>query len=130
MRGLMGLVAGCLGVLAVGCTTSAVSTAHPEDCRVTIAADLASDMAVTGIRCVRNAGGFLEMQANVVNRLSSDRGIEWRIVWLDANGIEIPSAVSNWTKRMVTAMDFAEVRNVAPSQNAADFRFHLRRLRN
>lgn len=129
MRGLMGLVAGCLGVLAVGCTTSAVSAAHPADCRVTIAADLASDMTVVGLRCVRNAGGYLEMQANVVNNLTNDRGIEWRIVWLDANGLELPSAVSNWTKRMVAPKDFAEVKCVAASLEAVDFRFHLRRLR-
>ena len=129
MRVHMGLLAGCLGVLAVGCTSSAVSTAHPVDCRVTIAADLADDMTVAGLRCVRNPGGYLEMQANVVNNLANDRGIEWRIVWLDANGIELPSAVSNWTKRMVAPKDFAEVKCVASSLQAVDFRFHLRRLR-
>ena len=101
----------------------------PVDRRVTLAADLANDMVVTDLRCVRGPSGHLEVQANVVNNLAEDRGVEWRVVWLDATGLEIESAVSNWAKRMISAKDIGEIRTVAPSQAAVDFRFHLRRLR-
>lgn len=115
--------------LAAGCVMSPDVADVPVDRRVTLAADLANDVVVTDLRCVRGTSGFLEFQAGVVNNLTEDRGIEWRVVWLDASGLEIPSAVSNWAKRMISPKDIAEIRNVAPSQTAADFRFHLRRLR-
>ena len=123
------LAAGILSLALAGCTSPNISVAPPPDRRITLAADLAADVLVTDVRCVRDAGGYLEFQANVVNNMATDRGIEWRIVWLDANGLELPSAVSNWAKLMVSPKDIAEVRCVAASQAAADFRFHLRRLR-
>lgn len=126
MRGLV--VAFCV-VLAAGCTMPPATGDVPVDRRVTLAADLADDVVVTDIRCVRGACGHLEFQANVVNNLAEDRGVEWRIVWLDASGLEIESVVSNWAKLMISAKDIAEIRGVAPSQAAVDFRFHLRRLR-
>ena len=127
---LKGLILGALGVvLAAGCTMTPATNDIPVDRRVTLAADLADDMVVTDLRCVRGPSGHLELQANVVNNLAEDRGVEWRVVWLDASGLEIESVVSNWAKRMVSAKDIAEIRSVAPSQAAVDFRFHLRRLR-
>ena len=115
--------------VAAGCAMSPDLADSPVDRRVTLAADLASDVVVTDLRCVRGPSGHMELQANVVNNLAEDCGVEWRIVWLDAAGLEIESVVSNWAKRMVSAKDIAEIRGVSPSQNAVDFRFHLRRLR-
>lgn len=120
----IGLVA-----FAAGCAVAPETGDVPVDRRVTLAADLADDVVVTDLRCVRGQGGHLELQANVVNNLAEDRGVEWRIVWLDASGLEIESAVSTWTKRMVSPKDIAEIRCTAPSERAVDFRFHLRRLR-
>ena len=120
----IGLVA-----FAAGCTMAPATGDVPVDRRVTLAADLADDVVVTDLRCVRGQSGHLELQANVVNNLAEDRGVEWRIVWLDASGLEIESAVSTWAKRMVSPKDIAEIRCTAPSEKAVDFRFHLRRLR-
>lgn len=120
----IGLVA-----FAAGCAVAPETGDVPVDRRVTLAADLADDVVVTDLRCVRGQSGHLELQANVVNNLAEDRGVEWRIVWLDASGLEIESAVSTWTKRMVSPKDIAEIRCTAPSERAVDFRFHLRRLR-
>ena len=123
------LAAVFLSLMAAGCALTPEDDRRPADCRVMLAPDLAGDVQVDGLRCVKGAGGYLEFQANVINGLSSDRGVEWRVVWLDANGLEIPSAVSTWSKRMVPAHDLVEVRSVASSPQAVDFRFHLRRLR-
>ena len=121
---VLGLVA-----LAAGCTMSPATCDAPVDRRITLAADLADDVVVTDLRCVRGRSGHLELQANVVNNLAEDRGVEWRIVWLDASGLEIESVVSTWAKRMISPKDIAEIRCTAPSDKALDFRFHLRRLR-
>ena len=118
-----------LAALAAGCTMPPATNDVPVDRRITLAADLADDVVVTDLRCVRGQSGHLEFQANVVNNLSEDRGVEWRIVWLDSSGLEIESVVSTWAKRMISPKDVAEIRRTAPSEKAVDFRFHLRRLR-
>ena len=123
------LIAALFVAASVGCTMTPTTGDRPVDRRITLAADLADDMVVTDLRCVRGPGGHLDFQANVVNNLAEDRGVEWRIVWLDASGLEIESVVSNWAKRMVSAKDIAEIRCTAPTEKAVDFRFHLRRLR-
>jgi len=123
------LAAAGLAAMTIGCAMAPSPEPRPFDRRVTVAADLAADVVVTDIRCVRGAGGHLEFQANVVNNQADDCGIEWRIVWLNADGIEIESAVSNWTKLMVSPKDIAEIRGTAASAAATDFRFHVRRLR-
>ena len=100
-----------LAALAAGCTMPPATNDVPVDRRITLAADLADDVVVTDLRCVRGQSGHLELQANIVNNLAEDRGGEWRIVWLDASGLEIESVVSStWAKRMISPKDIAEIR--------------------
>lgn len=101
----------------------------PFDRRVTIAADLARDLVITDVRCARGTGGHLSFQANVVNHTASDLGLEWRVVWLDADGLEIESAVSTWRKVMVAPQDIAMLVNAASTPKAVDMRFYVRKLR-
>jgi len=126
MKSLIGLACLCAAALVAGCTSN---PPPPADMRVTIAADLADDVQVVGLKCVRDAGGYLELQSTLVNRKTGDCEVEWRVVWLGADGLEIPSAVSGWTKRLLSATEVAGMRNVAPSRDAVDFRLSLRRLR-
>jgi len=126
MKTLLSLFCVAAAALLGGCAST---TVPPADMRVTIAADLADDIQVVGLKCVRDAGGYLELQSTLVNRKATDCEIEWRVAWLGADGLEIPSAVSNWSKRMLSANDVGGMRNVAPSKDAVDFRLNLRRMR-
>lgn len=112
-----------------GCALTPESVEAPVDRRVTIAADLARDILVTDVKCVRGASNVLTFQANVVNHTVKDCGLEWRLVWLDATGLEIESAVSNWTKLMIAPQDIAALVGTASTPNAVDMRFYVRRLR-
>ena len=105
------------------------STLPPEDTRVTIAADVAGDVVVSDIRCPRNQAGFLTFQANVVNVRSGDRGVEWKVAWLDADGVEIGTLLSSWNKAMLAPNEIKGLKATAPRPDAADARFYLRRLR-
>lgn len=115
-------------LLTVGCAVKPDLT-PPPDRRVTIAADLASDVAITGIRCVRGAGGCFNFQAEAVNHTTSDCGVEWRIAWLDASGIEIESVTGAWRKLMISSQDIVALTATATTPAAVDFRFYLRKLR-
>ena len=101
----------------------------PADTRVTIAADMAGDIVVSDMRCPKNASGFLTLQANVVNVRTDDRGVEWKVAWLDSGGVEIDSLASVWNKAMLAPNEIKGLKSTAPSPAAADFRFYVRRLR-
>ena len=108
---------------------SGSSTLPPVDTRVTVAADVAGDVVISDIRCPRNQAGFLTFQANVVNLRSGERGVEWKVVWLDADGVEIETLLSSWNKAMLAPNEIKSLRATAPRPDAVDMRFYIRRLR-
>lgn len=108
---------------------SGCSTPPPVDKRVTVAADVADDVVVRDIRSPRNQSGFLTFQANVENVRSGDRGVEWKVAWLDADGIEIETLLSSWNKAMLGPNEVKGLRATAPRPDAADMHFYIRRLR-
>lgn len=108
---------------------SGCSTLPPADTRVTVAADVAGDVVISDIRCPRNQAGFLTFQANVVNVRSGERGVEWKVAWLDADGVEIDTLLSSWNKVMLAPNEIKGLKATAPRPDAADMRFYLRRLR-
>jgi len=108
---------------------SGCSTLPPADTRVTVAADVAGDVVISDIRCPRNQAGFLTLQANVVNVRSGERGVEWKVAWLDADGVEIETLLSSWNKVMLAPNEIKGLKATAPRPDAADMRFYMRRLR-
>ncbi len=119
-----------LGLIAAVITTGCVSTAlPPADRRVTIAEDLGTSVSVTDARCAKGKGSYATFQANVVNNTSRDLGVEWKVVWLDADGIAIDSVVSTWNKLVLPARDIQALKGTSPRMDAADMLFYVRRLR-
>lgn len=101
----------------------------PMDRRVTVAADLGTKAYITDVRCTRGSSDYLTFQANVVNNTSSDLGVEWKVVWLDADGVAMDSLVSTWNKLMLAPNDIQTLKNTASRLDAADMLFYLRKLR-
>ena len=115
-----------LAGLVVGCVSTNVP---PMDRRVTIAEDLGTSVYVTDVRCAKGASSYATFQANVVNNTSHDLGVEYKVVWLDADGITIDSLVSTWNKIMLAPKDIQALKATAPRPDAADMLFYVRRLR-
>ena len=105
------------------------STLPPADTRVTIAADIAGDVVVSDIRCPKNQAGFLTFQANIVNVRPGERGVEWKVAWLDADGVEIDTLLSSWNKAVLVPNEIKGLKATAPRPDAVDMRFYMRRLR-
>lgn len=116
----------CASVFMSGCVATNIP---PMDRRVTIAADLGTKVYVTDVRCAKGKSDYSTFQANVVNNTSRDLGVEWRVVWLDEDGITIDSLVSTWDKVMLAPNDIQALKVTAPRTDAADMRFYVRRLR-
>ena len=124
MKTLMFVLLAATAAVLTGC-----GTPPPVDTRVTIAADVAGDIVISDIRCPRNQAGFLTFQANVVNVRFGDRGVEWKVVWLDADGVAIDSVVSTGSARMLNPHDVCALKGVAPRSDAVDMLFYVRRAR-
>ena len=119
--GLMGL-----SLLFSGCIATPEA---PVDRRVSIAEEIGSDVMITDIRCTKGQGEYYTFQANAVNNTAGDYAVEWKVVWLDADGLAIDSVVSTWNKRMIGAKDIVGLTSTAPCREAVDMMFYLRRLR-
>jgi len=126
MKKILYLLLSAAVVLLTGCVATPVA---PVDRRVTLAPDVSGDVLVTDIRCAKGSSEFLTFQANVVNLTWGDYGVEWKVVWLDADGAEIDSLLSTWNKRMLSSQEIVGLKGTAPRRDAADMRLYVQRVR-
>ena len=101
----------------------------PLDRRVTVAPDLGSSVYVTDVRLARGASQHYTMQANIVNNTGDVVQVEYRTVWLDETGMEIPSVTSTWLPISAAAREVVGLASTAPSPEAVDFRFYVQASR-
>ena len=113
-------------VLFSGCVATNVP---PPDRRVTMAPDLGTDVYITDIRCAKGPAGIYTFQANMVNNTSSDLPVDWKLAWLDADGMEIDSVASTWSSRMLQPFEVCALKGTAPTSAAVDMMFYVRRAR-
>ena len=124
-------IAAAAGVMA-GCISppqNNLADNTPVDTRVTVAPNISGDVVVTDVRCAKGNGLYLTFQANLANACNCALPVEWRVQWLDANGIEIDSVVSTWNDRMLQPYELCGLKSTAPTLAAADMRFYVRRKR-
>lgn len=109
---------------------NAAASAAPEDVRITVSPDLCGDVCVTDVRCVNVARSACPtFQANMVNNTGSQLILEWKVQWLDKDGVEIDSVGSVWNARALQAYEVCALKDTAPTSAAVDMRFYVRRGR-
>ena len=131
MRRLFLAVAGLASILVLG-AAAGCRTYHtpPMDRRITVSPDLGYRIWVTDVRLAKDLDAqHFTLQANVVNNTQGVQRLEYRVAWLDANGVEIDSIMSSWIKRSVAPREVVGLKAVAPSPDACDFRFYVQRER-
>ncbi len=97
------------------------------DARVTVAENLGLDLFVSDVRCAKGKSDFYSFQANVVNNTRSTLNVEWKVQWLDADGMEIESLVSGWNRIGIAPKEMRGLSGTASSRDAVDMRFYVRR---
>ena len=98
----------------------------PEDRRITIAPDLGDSVWVTDVRMVVGAQSrHYEMQANLVNNTDHVVKLEYNTIWLNAAGMEIPTAMSVWRFTSLAPREVLGLKSIAPTEQACDFRFYV-----
>ena len=126
---VMAALAAAAGAMA-GCISPPQNNMDvPADTRVTVSPDIGGDVVVTDVRCAKGRSKFLTFQANLANSCGSALPVEWKVQWLDVDGIEIDSVVSTWNARMLQPYELCGLKATAPTPSAADMRFYVRRKR-
>ena len=125
MNKLFMMMIAAVAAFATGCVATPVP---PMDTRVTIAPDLGHKLFVTDVRCTKGSSDFLTLQVNTVNNTGSELRVQWKVVWLDPEGIEIDSVSSTWNSLALQPYEIRGLKSVAPRTNAADMRFYARRM--
>ena len=111
--------------LTCGCTSQRLNC----DCRVTVAPDLGDAVEVVDLRLQKTRSSHYTMQANVVNNSASLVGLEYKTVWLSADGEEIPTIMSTWSRTSVRPRDIVALQSTSPDETAVDFRLYVKKSR-
>lgn len=125
MKKLMMIVFVAGAALLTGCVSAPVP---PMDSRVTVAPNLGQKLYVTDVRCAKGTSQYLTFQANVVNNTGSELRVQWKVQWLDPDGMEIDSVVSTWNDAAIQPYDIKGLKGTAPRTDAADMRFYVREM--
>ena len=125
MRKLMMVAFAACAALITGCVSAPVP---PMDSRVTIAPNLGLKLYVTDVRCAKGTSQYLTFQANVVNNTDSELRVQWKVQWLDPDGMEIDSVVSTWNDASIQPYEIKGLKGTAPRMDAADMRFYVREM--
>ena len=115
-------------LLAAVCLLAGCGSTKVQDPRIIIDGSVSRYIDVDNVRCFKNESGFPVFYADVTSLYRKELAIEWKVQWLDANGIEIESAVSTWQKNAIASHDIKGIRNVAPSKEAVTMRVYIRKL--
>lgn len=80
---------------------------------------------VAGINEGFTPGGFLKIQAEIVNRSSAYRNVNYKFEWFDVNGMQANSITSAWISLPIEGGESKMISAVAPNKNVCDFRLKL-----
>ena len=91
-----------------------------------ISALLGQGVDITEVIEARTPEGYLDVQMKGYNKAHVTKRFDYRVEWLDSNGMVIPTKTSVWIP--VSAMRKSEVtfRFIAPRKEAVDFRMITR----
>ena len=82
---------------------------------------------ITDVKQFKNEAGFLEVQVTGYNAAMYTKRFEYKVEWLDANGIVLETKTSTWLPVSVTAKAVFAFKAVAPRRQAENFRVITRK---
>ncbi len=92
-----------------------------------LSALLGEGIDVTRVVTRTNNAGFMEVHVQGFNRAASVRRFEYRVEWLDKQGVVIETAASTWLPVSAKGKSEFSFKSIAPSRDAVDFRINTRK---
>ena len=79
------------------------------------------------VKVFSNEAGFLEIQVTGYNRAIYTKRFDYKIEWLDRNGVVVDSKASVWQSVSVKSRTTFSFKAVAPTKEVVDFRMNTRK---
>ena len=92
-----------------------------------LSALLGEGIDVTRVVTRTNKAGFMEVHVQGFNRATGVRRFEYRVEWLDKQGVVIETAASTWLPVSAKGKSEFSFKSIAPSRDAVDFRINTRK---
>lgn len=109
--------------VCAGCATSRVAA----DPRLVIDPSAKSVVEVLAVDYGQAKTGAPTVAATVKNRTSSVRRLEWRVVWIDANGRPDDSLLAAWKRFTLDPREITDLHSTSPRKDASGFRLEVRK---
>jgi uncharacterized protein YcfL len=91
---------------------------------------LGPGIEITGVTDRRNASNFLEVQITGVNHATKRKIFDYRVEWLDADGMLVDTPMTTWLPQSVMPGTTFSFKAIAPNPKATDFRVITRPNKN
>jgi hypothetical protein len=79
------------------------------------------------VKVIRNDAGFMEIQVTGYNRAIYTKRFDYKVDWLDKNGVSVDSKAAVWMPVSVTSRTIFNFKAVAPTKEVVDFRMDTRK---
>lgn len=113
-------------------TVNMVEPANPasqremlSDKRIITDSSLNDIAYVAGVNTARNSAGLLKVQAELVNKTTAYRNVNYKFEWIDKSGMQVSAPTSTWISLPIEGGESRFVSAVAPNKNVVDFRLKL-----
>lgn len=118
-------LAGCKTVNTTEPAQKSAQRAVIIDERVETDNSLAKKAAVLDVIEGRTAEGVLKIQVEVQNLKRKRKEINWKIEWVDEQGMLIQSQMTRWSRLSLAGNERGYISAIAPTPQATDFRLKL-----
>jgi uncharacterized protein YcfL len=79
------------------------------------------------VKVFTNDAGFMEIQVTGYNRAIYTKRFDYKVEWLDKNGVVVDSKASVWMPVSAKSRTTFSFKAVAPAKNVVDFRMNTRK---
>ncbi|MDD5134128.1 MAG: YcfL family protein [Phycisphaerae bacterium] len=82
---------------------------------------------LTDVKVITNDAGFMEVQVTGYNRSVATKRFDYKVEWVNKNGIVIDSKAKVWQTISAKARNNFSFNVIAPSKDAVDFKMNTRK---
>lgn len=113
------------GIEAIGKPKGSLDTAK----HLVIHNEVLADKIIIQEMHTRTIGGVLEASVVLANLTSTDKNIQYRFSWFDADNFEVEANSTAWTPVLLSGKSTINMQTRAPNQKATTYKLNVKELK-
>lgn len=130
---MYGLICGAM--LMQGCATSGIEASGSAQVTTDYAKHLVlhneslANKVIIQQMNLRRSAGVLEVSAVLANLTSTDKKIQYRFSWFDADNFEVEKDSRSWTPTILSGKSTTSLQAVAPNPTVTSYKINVKELK-